>query len=134
LPIFVDTSAWYALLDKTDSDHTSAVEFKDSLNHMLVTTNYVADEIITLTKARLGHMNAVVIGQKLWNETIATLIRVTPSDEKKAWDIFMKYRDKGFSFTDCTSFAVIERIGIIEAFAFDEHFDQYENILRLPNY
>jgi len=46
LPIFVDTSAWYALLDKTDSDHASAVKFKESLTHSLVTTNYVADEII----------------------------------------------------------------------------------------
>jgi len=45
-----------------------------------------------------------------------------------------KYRDKGFSFTDCTSFAVMERFGITEAFALDEHFDQYENIIRLPKY
>ena len=134
MPIFVDTSAWYALLDKTDSDHVSAVEFNKSLNHSKVTTNYVADEIITLTKARLGYRNAVEIGKKLWNETIATLIRVTPSDEKKAMEIFVNYHDKGFSFTDCTSFAVMERFGIIEAFAFDEHFDQYDNVIRLPKY
>jgi predicted nucleic acid-binding protein len=78
LPIFVDTGAWYALLDKSDSDHASAVQFNESLNHSIVTTNYVADEIITLTKARLGYVNAVEIGNKIWNETIATLIRVTP--------------------------------------------------------
>jgi len=69
LPIFVDTSAWYAILDKTDSDHVSAVGFKESLNHSMVTTNYVADEIITLTKARLGYMNAMRLEKKLWNET-----------------------------------------------------------------
>jgi len=79
-------------------------------------------------------MNAVEIGKKLWNETIATLIRVTPSDEKKAWDIFTKYQDKGFSFYQLHKFAVMERFGIIEAFAFDEHFDKYENIIRLPKY
>ncbi|VVB52637.1 tRNA(fMet)-specific endonuclease VapC [uncultured archaeon] len=134
MPIFVDTSAWYALLDKTDSDHESAVKFKDSLNHSMTTTNYVADEIITLVKARLGYSNAVEIGRKLWNETITTLIRVSSSDEEKAWEIFVKYRDKGFSFTDCTSFAVMERFGITEAFAFDEHFDQYEKIIRFPKY
>ena len=38
---------------------------------------------IKQVKSRLGYMNAVEIGKKLWNETIATLIRVTPSDEKK---------------------------------------------------
>jgi predicted nucleic acid-binding protein len=132
LPIFVDTGAWYALLDKNDSDHIAAVEFKESLTHSLVTTNYVADEIITLAKARLGHDIAVEIGEKLWNESIATLVRVTSQDEKKAWEIFVKHRDKGFSFTDCSSFAVMERLGIIEAFAFDEHFNQYDNLIRLP--
>ncbi|NJD78667.1 MAG: hypothetical protein FIB08_16495 [Candidatus Methanoperedens sp.] len=84
MPIFVDTSAWYALIDKTDSDHASAIEFKDSLNHSMITTNYVADEIITLVKARLGYMTAVEIGKKLWNETITTLVRVSSSDEEKA--------------------------------------------------
>jgi len=132
LPIFVDTGAWYALLDKNDSDHTAAVKFKDSLTHSLITTNYVADEIITLTKNRLGYGVAVEIGEKLWNELIATLVRVTSQDEKKAWEILVKHRDKGFSFTDCTSFAVMDRLGIIEAFAFDEHFDQYNGLIRLP--
>jgi len=53
--IFVDTSAWYALLDKTDSFHASATTSYKSITHPLVTTNYVADEIITLTKNRLGY-------------------------------------------------------------------------------
>ncbi len=132
MPIFVDTSAWYALFDKNDSDHASAVKFKESLTHSLVTTNYVADEIITLVKNRLNHMIAVEIGGKLWNESISTLIRVTVQDEKRAWEIFVKHRDKGFSFTDCTSFAVMERLGITEAFAFDEHFEQYDDLIRLP--
>ncbi len=132
MPIFVDTSAWYALFDKNDSDHASAVKFKESLTHSLVTTNYVVDETITLVKNRLSHKIAVEVGIKLWKEAIATLIRVTSSDEKKAWEIFVKYHDKGFSFTDCTSFAVMERLGIAEAFAFDEHFDQYDNLIGLP--
>ncbi len=132
MPIFVDTGAWYALLDKNDSDHASALKFMESLTHSLVTTNYVADEIITLAKNRLGYKAAVEIGRKLWDESIATLIRITFQDEKKAWEIFVKYSDKGFSFTDCTSFAVMERLEITEAFAFDEHFNQYDNIVKLP--
>ena len=98
----------------------------------MVTTNYVADEIITLAKNRLGNKIAVEIGQNLWNEEVATLIHVTSSDEKKAWKIFVRHQDKGFSFTDCTSFAVMERLGIIEAFAFDEHFRQYNDFIILP--
>ncbi len=92
--------------------------------------NYLSNS--PLAKARLGHDIAVEIGEKLWNESIATLVRVTSQDEKRAWEIFVKHRDKGFSFTDCSSFAVMERLGIIEAFAFDEHFGQYDNLIRLP--
>jgi len=130
--IFVDTSAWYALLDKNDANHYAAVKFYDSLVHPLVTSNYIADEVITLARIRLGYKVAVEVGQKLWDESIANLIRVMPEDEKKAWEIFVKYRDKTFSFTDCSSFALMERIGITEVFAFDEHFTQYGSFVVLP--
>ena len=130
--IFVDTSAWYALLDKSDVNHHAAVKFKGSLVHPMVTSNYIADEIITLARNRLGYKVAVEIGQKLWNESIANLINVTPSDEKNAWEIFIKYSDKTFSFTDCTSFALMERVGITEVFAFDDHFTQYGTFIVLP--
>ena len=129
--IFVDTGAWYALLDETDSYHARAVKLFQSLAHPLVTTNYIVDETITLAKNRLGYKVAVKIGQMLWDEDVAALIRITSSDENNAWKIFTKYRDKGFSFTDCTSFAVMERLGIIEAMAFDEHFNQYGDFIVL---
>ena len=130
--IFVDTGAWYALLDEDDANHHAAVRFKDSLVHPLVTSNYIADEVITLVRSRLGHNVAVKIGQKLWGESIANLIRVTPRDEIKAWEIFMKYQDKAFSFTDCTSFTLMERVEVTEVFAFDEHFKQYGSFIVLP--
>ncbi|MBI5212767.1 MAG: PIN domain-containing protein [Nitrospirae bacterium] len=41
---------------------------------------------------------------------------------EKAWEIFLKYKDKDFSYTDCTSFAVMERLKIDIAFTFDSHF------------
>ncbi len=130
--IFVDTGAWYALLDEDDANHHAAVRFKDSLVHPLVTSNYIADEVITLVRSRLGHNVAVKIGQKLWDESIANLIRVTPRDEIKAWEIFVKYQDKAFSFTDCTSFTLMERVEVTEVFAFDEHFKQYGSFIVLP--
>jgi len=47
--------------------------------------------------------------------------RVTAADEAKAWDWFgLDWSD--LSFTDCVSFAVMKRLGIGRAAAFDRHF------------
>jgi len=46
---------------------------------------------------------------------------VTAADEAKAWDWFgLDWSD--LSFTDCVSFAVMKRLGIGRAAAFDRHF------------
>ena len=50
---------------------------------------------------------------------------ITPADVKKAKEIIQNYTDKEFSYTDATSFAVMERLVLPAAFAFDVHFKQY---------
>jgi len=54
------------------------------------------------------------------------------ADVARAWRIFQQYKDKGFSFTDCISFAVMERHKIRAAFAFDEHVRQYGRFTVYP--
>ncbi len=41
-----------------------------------------------------------------------------------AWEILERHRDKRWSYVDATSFALLERDGGGEAFAFDAHFSQ----------
>jgi predicted nucleic acid-binding protein len=50
---------------------------------------------------------------------------VAHADEIRAREIIQTYQDRSFSYTDATSFAVMERLGIRRAFAFDKHFEQY---------
>jgi uncharacterized protein len=123
--IFVDTSAWYAMIDKNDRDHADAVTKIQILDRPLVTSNYIFDEILTLLKSKLGSTVAVPFGQKLWDQEMSALLRITKEDEERAWRIFRQYEDKGFSFTDCTSFSFMERLDINTVFAFDDHFLQY---------
>ena len=129
--IFVDTSAWYAIIDKNDQDHKAALDEIRILDRPLLTSNYIFDEILTLLKARLGSPIAIQFGQKLWNQEVSALLRITEEDEEKAWTIFRQYEDKGFSFTDCTSFALMERLDINTVFTLDDHFDQYGKFLIL---
>ena len=39
--IFIDTSAWYAIIDKNDQDHVAAVSKIQILDRPLVTSNYI---------------------------------------------------------------------------------------------
>lgn len=128
----VDTSAWYALFDEDDKHHERADIFYDRNLSPFVTTNFIVDETLTLVKKRLGHRQAVEAGKDLWNKELSSLITITPEDEATAWRIFQRYDDKGFSFTDCTTFAVMERLKIPYIFTFDEHFKQYGKFKCLP--
>jgi predicted nucleic acid-binding protein len=131
--IFVDTGAWYAYVDKSDAHHPAATQFIHTLTTPLATSTYILDETVTLIKAHLGHRAAVLLGEKLRQEQIAKLLRITEQDEQRAWEIFVRYHDKGFSFTDCTSFALMERLQIDTAFAFDEHSRQYGKFVVVPS-
>ncbi len=119
---FVDTGAWYALADKKDPDHGQAECFFRNNKIPLLATNFIFDETITLLRSRLGWNVAKDFGQKLKKSSFATLISVKDEDEDRAWEIFLKYKDKDFSYTDCTSFAVMERLKMDTAFSFDKHF------------
>ena len=129
---FVDTGAWAALFAPQDGLHERAVAWTQAAQDLLVTTDYVADEVLTLLKSRCGVHLALDAGEALWSETLASLVYLTTDDIAQAWRIFQRYTDKGWSFTDCTSYAVIRRLGIRQAFSFDRHFDQMPGIRRVP--
>lgn len=130
--IFADTSAWYALVDKDDQDHRAAKAFVRELTLPLITTNFVVDETITLLRYRLGHKVAADVGRKLWEEEPAQLVFIDRDTERRAWNLFLKYGDHKFSFTDCTSFVIMEQLGITQAFVFDQDFESYGRFIRRP--
>jgi predicted nucleic acid-binding protein len=134
--IFVDTGAWYALAVQNDPDHKAAIAWLRSNRENLLTTDYVLAEIATLIRMRdksaRGHRTAVSVANSLIRQDSAYMEKIAADDIAAGFSIFRKYSDHWFSFVDCTSFAVIERLGISQAFAFDGHFDQYPGIRRVP--
>lgn len=130
--ILVDTSAYYALKDKDDAFHSDAIQFVKTNTYPLVTTNLIVVETLNLVKQRLGYQHAVELGKRMFDPKIINVIKITDEDISEAWKIFQKYDDKGFSFTDCTTFAVMERIKIHSVFTFDEHFRQYGKFVVHP--
>ncbi|MCR4405668.1 MAG: PIN domain-containing protein [Anaerolineae bacterium] len=126
--IFVDTSAFIALIDSRDAYHQRAVAMEQKLatkGAHLVTTNFVLDETYTGLLGRVRHNVIVQFGQAVRRSQRITVIGVNQAIEDAAWDIFVRYEDKGFSYTDCTSFAVMQQLGLDTVFAFDRHFEQF---------
>jgi uncharacterized protein len=118
----VDTSAWYALADRKDPDHGAVAQCLRERSGQLVTTNFIFDESVTLMRYRLGSSVARTFGEQLLHGGAARWLAITRRDEVRAWEIFVRYRDKAFSYTDCTSFAAMRRLGIDTAVAIDEDF------------
>jgi predicted nucleic acid-binding protein len=58
---------------------------------------------------------------------------VQPADVLQAWTTFDRYRDRAWSFTDCVSRAVMQRLDLARAFAFDQHFREFGNVTVLPD-
>ena len=125
--LFIDTSAFYALEDISDQHHLEAVAFQNMIadgGYQLITTNYVLSETYTLLRMKLGHKKAVDFGNKIQSSNIVTTVHYPEKKEKSAWKMFCKYRDKCFSYVDCTSFVVMKEKRITQAFTFDYHFQQ----------
>jgi uncharacterized protein len=133
--VFVDTSAYFALLDSRDARHTTAQAISTRLirdSWRLHTTNYVIAEAHALILARLGRTLAAAFLKEI-DRSNELLVRVSEVDEQRAREIIYQYDDKEFSLTDATSFAVMERLHIPFAFAFDHHFTQFGVALISPS-
>ena len=132
--IFVDTSAFIALRDTKEINHRRAKGFLERIKGrkvLLVTSNFIFDEVYTYFSS--FHKVAVEMGEYIRNSPgIIFYYRITPDDENRAWEILKSYRYKTFSFTDCTNFAICERLEIKDVFTFDQQFKHYGKLNVLP--
>ena len=124
--VFLDTSALKALFDFSDEFHIKAAKYLDQVKKeklKMITSNFILDEAYTLIRARMGKKAALQFRQDLINSiSVLKVLRITIKDEKKAWGYFTKLPGRGVSFTDCSSFALMKRLNLKKAFAFDQDF------------
>jgi predicted nucleic acid-binding protein len=130
--IFVDTGILVAAFSRFDPEHSWARAFLFAPKDSLATSDYVIDETLTLLRSRGRKQAALRAGEELFGGTLLRLVYLELADIREAWQIFAGFRDKDWSFTDCTSYVVMRRLGITEAAAFDEHFRQFGFVAVVP--
>jgi predicted nucleic acid-binding protein len=130
--VFIDTSAFYALLDRDDVNHKKAESAWVNLlnvDNSLVTSNYVMVETFALLQSRLG-IKAV----RGFQEDILPLINiefVTPEIHRSGIAVLLSVSKRNLSLVDCVSFETMRARGIKIAFTFDSHF-QEQGFTRTP--
>ena len=120
---FVDTSALFAVADRSETNHTRATtEWIELLRagRPLITTNYVLLESYSLVQRRLGIQALAVLAEQIVPPL--TVLWLSAEDHAKALATVIAANRRHLSIVDCTSFAVMRELKIRRAFAFDEHF------------
>ena len=126
MSVFVDTSAFYALLDADDQNYgPSASTWREMMasDEQVMTTNYVLVETFALLQSRLG-LRAL----RDFQADVFPVLHVefvTPEIHQLSIAVLFGASRRGLSLVDCVSFEVMRELGIKSAFAFDRHFREY---------
>lgn len=123
MTVFIDTSAFYSMMDADDSNHANAKTQWTNLiqnDEDLICTNYVIIESFALIQRRLG-LRAL----RVFQEDILPMVHVEwIGDEIHRQSTFFLFQSakKSLSLVDCSSFAVMRKMGIQSVFAYDSDF------------
>jgi predicted nucleic acid-binding protein len=121
--IFVDSSHWIAELLPRDSRHRQAMDVARAVaSRRLLTSNVVLAETWTYLRRRAGHALAVRWLDGVISETSVRIERIDHNLEDEAWAWLRLHDERPYSFVDATSFALMRRMRITDALAFDGDF------------
>jgi predicted nucleic acid-binding protein len=116
-----------ACADGADAAHRSACSARDLAleeGRLLVTSDYVIDETLTLIRMRLGLRAAEAWWEQVEGSSRLRWEWISVSRAEKARRVFFRHRDKDYSFTDCTSLVVMQELKLKQALTTDKHFRQ----------
>jgi len=129
--IFIDTWAWLALANRKDTYHERVSKYYFKIRkekYLLITSDYVLDEVITALFINVAFDSAVKFVESLFTmikDGQLGLEKITDKGFKEAWALRKKYADKpNVSFTDLTTFVVMQKRRIRRVFIGDSHFEK----------
>ena len=125
--VFVDTSAWLALINKSDVFHVKAKNIRDILlrdNIQFIVTDYVIVEVANSLSKIPWRSSAIQLINSIQLSENIRVVEINKEIYNEAWGLYSNRTDKEWGLTDCASFVVMKRYAITIAFTNDHHFEQ----------
>jgi predicted nucleic acid-binding protein len=119
---FADTSFWVALALRRDRHHDEARALWQSRDQPLLSSNHVLGEVWTFLRRRDSHAVARRARELIERSDAVDIVHVPSDVEEEAWRWLDRHDEQTYSFVNATSFALMRRRGVLEAFAFDGDF------------
>ena len=120
---FVDSSFWIAQRLERDGRHEDAVRLQSvHSSGSLVTSSLVLGETWTFLRGRGHHAAAMHWLDRVLAAGNVVVERVDAALEDEAWAWLRIHDERPYSFVDATSFALMRKLRIREALAFDGDF------------
>jgi predicted nucleic acid-binding protein len=119
---FVDTSFWVGLRFRRDARHPAARALWEAGPGPLLTSTLVLGETWTFLVRRAGHRRAVEFLDAVTRVPRLTICHVERDVADEAWRWLRRHDERPYSFVDATSFALMRRLRLREALAFDGDF------------
>jgi uncharacterized protein len=134
--LFADTGYWIALLDPQDSlnDKAKALS-REHFQATVMTSEMVLTEVLNhFSKRGRGlRIAALMLVNSLRDSPSIEVLPQTPELFQQALQLYSQRLDQAWSHTDCASFVIMQQRGIVEALAYDKHFEQagFRALMRL---
>lgn len=124
-PVFVDSSAWIALVSASDGRHAEAdALFRRTmvLRVPLATTNLIVAEVHRLLLFRAGVRPAAAVLGRFESSRALTIVHATREHHVAAVEWLGRYPDQRVTYTDAVSFAVMAALCCPGYLGFDGDF------------
>ncbi|MCZ7644309.1 MAG: PIN domain-containing protein [Planctomycetota bacterium] len=129
---FVDTSAWFEALVPGQPRTKELSRLLWGEEYRLLTSSFVLDELLSLLRFR-GQERRIEAAWDFLNDAASVeLVQVGRSSLNEAYAVFREFKDKAWSFTDCTSYCLIRASGIRFACSLDAHFREFGLVTLVP--
>ena len=125
--IFVDTSAWIDLMNKSERHHAVATAFHKKLtpSTLRVSTWGIVSETFTWIRYHIGGREALrwlILKETMERQGILQVVFSDPQMEVGVRKVIDRYADQSLSYVDAFSIVLIQSRPDIDAvFAFDHH-------------